>query len=446
LSWGIDLSPLAAQIQLISGGVSAPVQGSQVSRQQGLVRHPASPSPLRILKVTQSYFPFLDRGGPAMKVRAMARGLVLRGHQVTVLTTDLGLQERGEGLAFSCSPWGWRSTTDDVETFYLRPRGIYRSLTWNPAVYGFSREQVSSFDLVHIYGLYDLLAPPVARVCRKLGIPYIVEPIGMFRPIVRSIALKRVYQRLFGDTLIRGARRVVATSLQEQNELIGGGVAADKIVIRRNGIESPEPLPARGSFRRQWSISEDAQIVLYLGRLVSKKSPDLLLEAFARCRERSARSTVLVLAGPDEGDGYRGRLEARAKQLGMSAQVLFTGPLYDQAKWTAYRDADLFVLPSQSENFGNTAAEAVACGTPVLLTDRCGVAAMIDGRAGLAVPYEREALAAGLAQLLSDSPLQQRLRNGCAVVAAELGWAEPLDETETLYAALAGGKAHSTTS
>jgi glycosyltransferase involved in cell wall biosynthesis len=375
----------------------------------------------------------------------MARGLVLRGHQVTVLTTDLGLRERGEGLALSCSPWGWRSTTDEVEALYLRPRGIYRSLTWNPAVYSFSQQQVSSFDLVHIYGLYDLLAPPVARVCRRLGIPYVVEPIGMFRPIVRSIALKQVYQRLFGDTLIGGARRIIATSVQEQNELLGGGVGPDKIVIRRNGIESPEQLPARGSFRRQWRVSEDAQIVLYLGRLVSKKSPDLLLEAFAQYRERWARPTILVLAGPDEGDGYRRQLEARAKQLGVSAQVLFTGPLYDEAKWTAYRDADLFVLPSQSENFGNTAAEAVACLTPVLLTDRCGVAAMIDGRAGLAVPYEREALAAGLAQLLNDSALQQRLRNGCAEVATELGWAEPLDETEALYATLAG-KANSTNS
>jgi glycosyltransferase involved in cell wall biosynthesis len=393
--------------------------------------------------VTQSYFPFLDRGGPAMKVRAMARGLVLRGHHVTVLTTDLGLQERGEGLLLSCSPWGWRSTTDDVETLYLQPRNIYRALTWNPAVHRFSREQVSSFDLVHIYGLYDLLAPPVASACRRLGIPYVVEPIGMFRPIVRSIALKRVYQRLIGDTLIQGAQQIVATSVQEQNELIGGGVAADKIIIRRNGIEWPEQLPAPGSFRRQWHISEGAQIVLYLGRLVSKKSPDLLLEAFAAYRQRSARSAVLVLAGPHEGDGYRQQLEARARQLGLGDHVLFTGPLYDDAKWAAYRDASLFVLPSQNENFGNTAAEAVACGTPVLLTDRCGVAAIVDGRAGLVVPHDRGALSAGLEQMLNDSALWQRLRNGCADVARELGWAEPLNETEAMYAALAGAKANS---
>ncbi len=391
--------------------------------------------------VTQSYFPFLDQGGPAMKVRAIARGLVLRGHQVTVLTTDLGMHERSGSAEITHSPWGWRSMSDDVETFYLRPRGIYRSLTWNPAVHSFSRQRVSSFDVAHIYGLYDLLAPPVAHACRKLGIPYVVEPIGMFRPIIRSIPLKWVYRRLFGDTLIRGAQRIVATSVQEQQELMEGGVSAESIVIRRNGIETPARLPARGIFRRQWRIPENTQLVLYLGRLVTKKSPELLLEAFARRQARSAyrRPAMLVLAGPDQGDGYRQRLEASAGRLGLGAQVLFTGPLYDDAKWSAYLDADVFVLPSQNENFGNTAAEAVACGTPVVVTDRCGVAPLVEGRAGLVVPHDCEALAAALERVLDDTAFRNQLQEGCAQAAGELGWSEPLAETELLYAAVIHG-------
>ena len=387
--------------------------------------------------MTQSYFPFLDRGGPALKVRSIARGLQARGHEITVLTTDLGLAQRGEGLPLSCSPWGWRSTHDDLETIYLQPRNLYRALTWNPAVHRFSRAQVASYDLVHIFGLYDLLAPPVASACRAHQIPYVVEPIGMFRPIVRNIALKRLYQWLFGNSLIAGAQKIVATAEQEKAELVEGGVPANKIVIRRNGIEWPEQLPARGAFRRQWNIPDKAQVVLYLGRLVSKKSPDLLLEAFAQFRGTATTAPVLVLAGPDEGDGYRAQLEEQARRLGISGRVLFTGPIYGDAKWSAYRDADLFVLPSQNENFGNTAAESVACGTPVLLTDCCGVASMIHGRAGFAVPHNRAALAAGLQQLLTDLSLWRRLQQGCSAVTRELGWTEPLDETESMYAGLA---------
>src|ERR1700693_3716714 len=93
------------------------------------------------------------------------------------------------------------------------------------------------------------------------------------------------------------------------------------------------------------------------------------------------------------------------------------GPVYGDAKWAAYRDADVFVLPSQNENFGNTAAEAVACGTPVLVTDRCGIAPLIDQRAGLVVPHNRAALEAGLRRFLDDPTLSARLRAGCGEVA-----------------------------
>jgi glycosyltransferase involved in cell wall biosynthesis len=139
------------------------------------------------------------------------------------------------------------------------------------------------------------------------------------------------------------------------------------------------------------------------------------------------------MAGPDEGDGFRQRLEAIATQLGLNDRVLFTGPLYGEAKWAAYRDADVFVLPSQNENFGNTAAEAVACGTPVLVTDRCGIAPMVDQRAGLVVPHDCAALAAGLARILGAPGLAAHLRGGCEGVANSLTWAEPLAQMETLY-------------
>lgn len=114
-------------------------------------------------------------------------------------------------------------------------------------------------------------------------------------------------------------------------------------------------------------------------------------------------------------------------------RVLFTGPLYGDAEWAAYRDQGVFVSPPQNENFGNTAAEAVACGTPVLVADRCGIALMLDQRADLVVPYDCGALDAALAQALDDSALAARLRGGCQGVANSLSWAEPLAQMETLY-------------
>ncbi|HLJ24435.1 MAG TPA: glycosyltransferase [Candidatus Acidoferrales bacterium] len=394
---------------------------------------------MRLLHVTQSYYPFLEQGGPTVKVRALARGLASAGHAVTVLTADLGLDAAKRELSGAvASRWGFEARQDGVEAIYLRTRARYRALTWNPGVAPFCRDRLGDFDLTHIYGLYDLIGPRVAGACRRLAQPYVVEPMGMFVPIVRSIWIKRRYHDTLGGRLLRGASRVIATAEQERQEFLEGGIPDSRIVVRRNGIEVPATFPAPGFFRNQWEIAPDAKLVLFLGRLVSKKSPDLMLEVFSRWKQRGngARGSVLVMAGPDEGDGFRQQLEALAGQMGLKSSVRFTGPLYGDAKWAAYRDSDVFVLPSQNENFGNTAAEAVACGTPVLVTDRCGIAPLVDQRAGLVVPHDCAALEEGLAKILDDPALAARLRTGSQEVANSLSWAEPLAQMESLYEAL----------
>ncbi len=394
------------------------------------------PVPMRLLHVSQSYYPFLDKGGPTVKVRALARGMASSGHAVTVLTADLGFDRAKREIAGAVpGRWGFEARENGVEAIYLRTRARYRSLTWNPGVVAYCRERLGGYDLTHIYGLYDLVGPRVGSACRRIARPYVVEPMGMFLPIVRSIWMKRLYHDTLGGRLLQGASRVIATSEQERQEFLEGGIADSRIVVRRNGIEIPGEFPPAGWFRDQWDISKEVKLVLFLGRLVTKKSPDLMLEVFSLWNRRGngSRGSVLVMAGPDEGDGFRQRLEAIAAQMGLNNRVLFTGPLYGDAKWAAFRDADVFVLPSQNENFGNTAAEAVACGTPVLVTDRCGIAPMVDQRAGLVVPHECAALEAGLSQILDDPATATRLRGGCKGVANSLSWAEPLAQMETLY-------------
>ena len=181
---------------------------------------------MRLLHVTQSYYPFLDRGGPTVKVRALARGMASSGHAVTVLTADLGLDSAMRKMTGAVpGRWGFEAREDGVEAIYLRTRARYRSLTWNPGVAAFCRERLDGYDLTHIYGLYDLVGPRVAGACRRIARPYIVEPMGMFLPIVRSIWIKRLYHDTLGGRLLRGASRVIATSEQERQEFLEGGIA-----------------------------------------------------------------------------------------------------------------------------------------------------------------------------------------------------------------------------
>jgi glycosyltransferase involved in cell wall biosynthesis len=245
----------------------------------------------------------------------------------------------------------------------------------------------------------------------------------MFVPIGRNIRLKRLYHRFWGRNLLAGANAIIATAEQERDELIAGGIDSAKIRLRRNGVEVPAALPVRGSFRARLNIPGLDKLVLFLGRLSQKKSPDLLLRAFTRLQQTlDTRGAQLHLAfvGPDEA-GMEERLRSEARSKGISARVHFCGPLGGEAKWQAYRDADVFVLPSQNENFGNTAAESVAAGTPVIVTDQCGVAPLLKDVAGLVI----------------DEQLHQKFRDGCALAASAMSWEEPLYEMEMIYSALA---------
>ena len=398
---------------------------------------------MRILNVTETYAPFLEFGGPPVKVRTLAEGLAREGNQVTVLTADWGVEKRAaetrETDLAERSPFGWRRRENKIETIYLPTWLHYRQVSWNPAVNRYCSARLKNFDVAHVFGLYDLLGPAVAAACRKRAIPYVVEPIGMFIPIVRNVWLKRMYHRLWGRPMLQGASAIVATSEQEIEELASGGIPRAKIIMRRNGVEAPASWPDPGAFRRRFEIPQDTKLVLFLGRLSVKKSPDLLLRAFAEVKGRS-EGMKLVFAGPDE-KGLKEQLQQMADQLGVRPDVRFAGPLFGQDKWAAYRDADVFVLPSQNENFGNSAAEAVAADTPVIVTEQCGIAPLLANEAGLVVRHEVGDLAEGLARILTDDKLRGHLQSGCAKVTLSLGWEGPVHEMQCLYGKLVSREA-----
>jgi glycosyltransferase involved in cell wall biosynthesis len=398
---------------------------------------------MRILNVTQSYAPFFEFGGPPAKVKALAEGMARRGHEVTVLTADWGLRRRlsESGKEAEATPFGHRQKANGVTALYLANWFHYRAVSWNPALGRYLRARLQEFDVAHIFGLYDLLGPRVAQECRKRKIPYVVEPIGMFVPIVRNLWLKRLYHGVWGHEMLTRANAIIVTAEQERDELVAGGIAQEKILLRRNGVEGPAVMPKRGLFRRDLGISDQDALVLFLGRLSQKKSPDLLLKAFAGLSSPGAgerRPAHLAFVGPDES-GMKAKLQQMTNELGVSHRVHFIPPLEGEAKWAAYRDADIFVLPSQNENFGNTAAEAVAAGTPVIVTEECGIAPLLRETAGFVVKHQEGELRRALRLLLEDKELLSSLQRGCAHAVANLGWEQPLTQMEEIYCRLASG-------
>jgi glycosyltransferase involved in cell wall biosynthesis len=399
---------------------------------------------MRILNITQTYAPFFEFGGPPVKVKALAEGMARRGHEVSVLTADWGLDARRAHSPSDAQPeisaFGRRTRVNGVATIYLPNWAHFRATSWNPALGRYLRAKVTEFDVVHIFGLYDLLGPRVAKESRKRGIPYVVEPIGMFVPLVRSFWLKELYHRVWGHDLLQHAGAIIVTADQERDDVLAGGFPQQKLLLRRNGVEAPSSLPQRGHFRNAQGIPAQSKLILFLGRMSQKKSPDLLLRAFAALPETANTFDAaphLAFVGPDES-GMKARLQQLAIELGVAQRVHISPPLDGLAKWAAYRDSDIFVLPSLNENFGNSAAEAVAAGTPVIVTDQCGVAPLLRGTAAIVVSHDQSELQGAIARLLANDELYRQLQQGCRIALANLDWQEPLDQMEQLYSALAG--------
>lgn len=380
---------------------------------------------MRLLFVTPYYVPDLQFGGPPQKIHALARGLAGRGHKVRVVTFDHGSSDSCEaleidGVAVQHVPW------------------IGTGLRQCPIAPSLVRQQVASVELVHCYGIYNLICPFVTYLARRHRIPIVLEPLGMYPPRARNRIVKSVYNALLTRWMVRRAAAVIGASAAECRDLESIPRTV-KPVCRRNGIDVSAfaDLPSGAGLRECWNVAPDEKLILFIGRISPVKNLEQLVRAFGHANLRRAR---LVLIGPAEEPGYEARLRALFSETGLNGRVLLAGPLYEDDQRAALAAADLFVLPSLSESFGNAAAEAVAAGLPVLLTDTCGVAPIIHGRAGLAVPLGIESLAAGLATMIGEPNQRKQLTARQAEVIRELSWDEPIEQTERLYAEILAGR------
>ena len=382
-------------------------------------------TPLNILFLSRCYYPAVEYGGPIFTMRPLADALCQRGHNVSVWTTDLLKPgEKMPGAPFE-------REVDGAHVVYHRSGWCYR---WEPTIPGFGRycrEHLRGFDAIHIFGYRDLLAPVACRYARLRSIPYVIEPLGSLLPQLRSFRKKWLYDHTLGPSVLDGARCLIATSEQERGDFIRLGTAPERAVVRANPINLDEfrNLPPRGSRRASLGIAPSACVVLFMGRLCAIKGMHRLVEAFSRI---DAEHHLWLVGSPEDRE-YVQRLNRMIGRLNLGRRVHFLGPLYDDEKLQALVDADILVLPSDRENFGNAAAEAVACGIPVIVTDSCGIAPLVEGRAGIVVPPAVEPLGEALRSLTTDIVLRQRLADGCAQVRNDLSWEKPVEIQEQIY-------------
>lgn len=255
------------------------------------------------------------------------------------------------------------------------------------------RANLSRYDVALVHGLWNYGASGASRVLPGHGIPYFMFAHGMMDPwFRRRYPIKHIGKQLSWlvaeGRLAAGAKSLLFTC--ESERLLARGVFRGhpyrETVVSYGAAEPPPAGPSDAQLLAgALPMLNGAPYLLFLSRIHEKKGCDLLIEAFARAVPPTS-PLRLVIAGPD-ATGLRPGLERLAQMRGVLDRVIFPGPLYGDAKWAALRGADAFVLPSHQENFGIAVAEALGCGTPVLISDQVNIwHEVVQGGGGLAAP------------------------------------------------------------
>lgn len=232
-----------------------------------------------------------------------------------------------------------------------------------------------------------------ASIARKCKVPYVVSTRSMLDPWALNFQRwkKKIAWHAYAKRDLENAAWIHATSELEANNIRKSGLNASISVIPNGTIfpeESDRQIP-----------KETTQRLLFLSRLHPKKGLENLIHAFGAI---NPPNWELIIAGNDE-NGYRLQLERIAETAYPACSIRFVGPVLDSEKWTLYRSADLFVLPSFSENFGLVIAEALACGVPVLTTRATPWSTLDEMGCGWCISTDRIALESTLKNILNNN-------------------------------------------
>lgn len=391
---------------------------------------------MKITHVVHSLDPVLG-GLPAVPLR-LATAQARLGHCISLLTSD-----DSHSFQYFLDAHGV-SDAQAIRHLSAPRLSRWRRLSGQVAT-GALGHLFRGAEIVHLHGVWDSLLVQAAGASRRMGIPYVIAPHGMVDPwsLSQKAWKKRVALALRYRGLLSGAEFVHALNEAEAQFVRDLKVVSPARIIP-NGVFLEEIYAASQSgenflFNRFGWPGKNT--LLFLGRLHWKKGLDILADAFALLASRNPAAR-LVVAGPD--DGQLQPFQRQIESLGIADRVALPGPIYGADKYAALRDAAFFVLPSRQEGFSIAILEAMACGTPVVISEACHFPEVAKNDAGEVLDLNPHNHAEVYAQLLNDP--ERRARLGAAareLVSTNYTWDSIAKQSVALYqegnAAYAGG-------
>lgn len=361
---------------------------------------------MKILHVVPTYLPARRYGGPIVAVHGLCKALVARGHEVHVMTTNV------DGDATLDVPTDRAVGIDGVQVRYF-PSPFPR-VYWSPEMRRALRD-VPDYDIVHIHAVYLWPGVAAARAARSAGVPYVVSPRGMLVPELirqKSRVMKTLWLQLMERRGFAHASAIHFTTNLEWEDAKRVGIPLPAPFVVPNGVE----IHARPNVKRE------ERTLLFLGRVNWKKGLERVIS------ELPALNARLIVAGNDE-ENLTPRLRALAESL--NADVEFAGPVYGAAKDELLARATLFVLMSDSENFGNAVLEALAVETPAVLSNGVGVAEDVVNAGAGVIGFD------AVPPLLDDAAARTEMgRRGRELVESRFAWPMVAKEMEDAYCSI----------
>lgn len=339
-----------------------------------------------------------EASGPSYSVTRLCSGLIAQGHEVELAALE------------------WAPIANAPPFLRQFPIGSGpRRLGRSPAMFSWLSEQGRSekVSIIHNHSLWMMPNIYPGWVARRFEIPLVISPRGTLSTFAfnNGSAVKRLVWPLLQKPAIDPVTCFHATAISEYEDIRRMGFRQPVAVIP-NGVDIPPMGQKAPKLRRS---------VLFLGRIHKKKGLDMLLPAWRVLQDRFT-DWDLKIAGPDNR-GYLGEMRLLAEHLRLK-RIEFLGPVYGEAKWQMYRDSDLFVLPTYSENFGMSIAESLAAGTPAIVSKGAPWGGLEDYGAGQWIDIGIDPLVASLESLMtcSTEDLDDMGRRGRAWMSKSFSW------------------------
>jgi len=387
----------------------------------------------------------LRDGGVVRAVLELSQALAARGHSVTLLTADdSGVPDQWKHAPTPttprCIPLTLRDRLAELRrSTAAAERDTVSQLLDRPSM-DLVRAAIRAADVVHVHGPWASSNLQVAAAARRAKVPYIASPHGMLDDwcMAQGALKKRLHLALLSRRMLEKARWVHCTAQGELDQARKHFRRAAAVVIPLP-FEAPAfkaPAGSDADCARLPALANDLPKVLFLGRLNAIKGVEKLIEAARLLKERG-RPVHTLIAGPAQPAAYGDELQALAVAAGLGGSCEFLGLVGGDAKVSLYTAADVFVLPSEHENFGFVLLEALACGTPVVTTRGVSIWRELEqGGGALIVDGNPEAIAQAIELLLRDPARSADMgRRGRAWVTAFTDQERTLTAYEAMYTA-----------